>query len=392
MASAKLCATTYGVVDRCMSTRQHNKRRQAPPSPKAVRGPQVADGGGKEAHIEACLPQRGRKGGNGPIGVVRFERRKEHRQGGNRQFNAEHLGTRYLVGHFGGFPLRLSWLPRLVDRYSTQERVPSSLEELACELGIGKNMAKSLRAWGRAAGFLHDDGRVSDLARWLFGEHDPFLEHSESVALLHWLIASNHSNFTAVSWIFSRAKSGTFTTQDATSEFRDYLALNGATYALGTLRGDIEPILRMHGGWSDSPTDEMDDRFFSQLRLINVKRAERTALYSRSWESRRSCLSDGILLYALLQCLARRGTPSSALSDLHMARADQAAPGIVFGLTRDGFFGMVERLDRDRRSGVSLSAMPGEDAMLTATGDNAVACARRDLGFVDQRLFQQTLV
>ena len=375
-----------------MSTRQHNKRRQAPPSPKAVRRPQTADGDAEEAHIDAWPPQHGHKGRKSPIGIVRFERRKEHRQGGERQFDAVHLGTRYLVGHFGGFPLRLSWLPRLVDRYGAQERVPSSLEELACELGIGKNMAKSLRAWGRAAGLLHDDGRISDLARWLFGEHDPFLEHSESVALLHWLIASNHRNFTAVSWIFSRAGSGTFTTQDATSEFRDYIALNGATYAMGTLRGDIEPILRMHGGWSDPPTDEMDDRFFSQLRLINVKRAERTTFYSRSWASRRSCLSDDILLYALLQCLVRRGTPSSALSDLHMARTDQAAPGVAFGLTRDGFFGMVERLDRDSRSGVSLSTMPGEDAMLTATGDNATACARRDLGFVNQRLFQQTLV
>lgn len=64
--------------------------------------------------------------------------------------------TRYLVGHFGGFPLRLSWLPRLVDRYSAQGRVPSNLEEIACELGIGKNMAKALRAWARAAGLLQN--------------------------------------------------------------------------------------------------------------------------------------------------------------------------------------------------------------------------------------------
>ncbi len=364
MTSARLCATTGGVgsgADRYMSTRQRDKRRQAPPSSKAMHRPQVADRRVEDMTADAWPPQHGH-------------------------------GTRYLVGHFGGFPLRLSWLPRLVDRYGAQECVPSSLEELACELGIGKNMAKSLRAWGRAAGLLHDDGRVSDLARWLFGEHDPFLEHGESVALLHWLIASNHRNFTAVSWIFSRAGGGTFTAQDATCEFRDYIALNGATYAMGTLRGDIEPILRMHGGWSDPPTDEMDDRFFSQLRLINVKRAERTTFYSRSWANRRSCLSEGILLYALLQCLVRRGTPSSALSDLHMARTNQAAPGVAFGLTRDGFFGMVERLDRDSRSGVSLSTMPGEDAMLTATGENAIACARHDLGFVNQRLFQQTLV
>ena len=300
--------------------------------------------------------------------------------------------SRYLVGHFGGFPLRLSWLPRMVDRYGAQGHVPSNLEEIACDLGIGKNMAKALRAWARAASLLQDDGRISSIAQRLFGTVDPYLEHGKSVALLHWLLASNSRRFNATTWVFNDIRSDAFTLQSAVSAFRDHLASNGATYASGTLRGDMESVLRMHSTWDDPPHDEIDDRFFSQLRLLMAKRVVRPNVYSRTWEHSRPHVSEGLLLYALLQSLARRGTASSALSDLHMASSGQPAPGVVFGLSRDGFFTMVENLDRDVRGPLSLSVMPGEDAMLMANGDAAEACVRGDLAAIDQWFFERTSV
>lgn len=297
------------------------------------------------------------------------------------------MESAYLAGHFGGFALRLSWLPRLVSRYGPSGRVPSNLEELACELGVGKNMAKSLRAWGRAARLLHDDGRIAEIGKRLFGTLDPYLERRQSVALLHWLIASNSLGFTAATWLFNYNRRNTFTAKFATTAFRDHLTSNGATYAIGTLRSDMEPVLRMHAGLRDAQDDETDDRFFSQLRLISAKRIDRTMIYSRTWEHSRPYLSDGLLLYALLQSLAQRATPSAALSSLHMGSTHQTAPGAVFGLSRDGFFTMTEHLARDSSSPISLSSMPGEDAMLVATGKIADACAQGDLASIDQRFF-----
>lgn len=299
------------------------------------------------------------------------------------------MEVRYIVGQFGGFSLRLSWLPRLVLRYGVVG-VPSNLEQIACELGVGKNMAKSMRAWGRAAALIGDDGKVSDMARYLFDSHDPYLERGESVALLHWLIASNVRGYTAAAWAFNLARSGSFTMQDAVSDFRNHLKSKGSTYAAGTLRGDVEPVLRMHAGWGDAPLDEIDDRFFSQLRLLTASRADRRTVYSRTWMPRRLHVSDGLLLYTLLQSLARRGTASATLSSLHSGEGNQASPGVVFGLTRDGFWEAAERLDRDKKSGLSLSTMPGEEALLSATGDLGAACARSDLSLLDARFFGAT--
>ncbi len=97
------------------------------------------------------------------------------------------MNAQYVVGHFGGLPPSISWLPRLVDRYCRDGQVPVNLEVVACDLGIGKNMAKSLRAWGKVSGILSDQGAFTDLATRLFQQHDPFLEHGESVSpsLLH---------------------------------------------------------------------------------------------------------------------------------------------------------------------------------------------------------------
>lgn len=305
-----------------------------------------------------------------------------------RRTAGQAIEARYLVGHFGGFPLRLSWLPRLVERYGDEGRVPSNLETIACDLGVGKNMAKSMRAWGRAAGLLHDDGGISPTARRIFDSYDRYLEHGESIALLHWLLASNSQGFTAVTWAFNFLRGGDFSTADAVGGFKEHLASDNAEYADGTLRGDMEPTLRMHANDGNSPgPDDGDDRFFSQLRLLSVRREGTRSAYSRTWEHERVHVSEKLVLHALLQSLARRGTASSALSELYMGTAGRTAPGVVFGLSRDGFFAMVERLDRAADSGLSLSTMPGEDALLSACGEMGEACVTGDLDVIDQRFF-----
>ena len=301
------------------------------------------------------------------------------------------MESAYLAGHFGGFALRLSWLPRLVSHYGPSGRVPSDLEAIACELGIGKNMAKALRAWGRAARLLHADGRIAEIGKRLFGTLDPYLERRQSIALLHWLIASNPFGFTAAAWLFNYNRRDTFTVDRAVSAFRDYLMSGGSTYAPGTLRSDMEPVLRMHGGLPDRREDETDDRFFSQLRLLSTKRDGRTTVFARTWEHDRPYLSDGLLLYALVQSLTHRKTASVALSSLHMGKIHQTAPGAVFGLSRDGFFSRIEHLARDSSASISLSALPGEDAMLIVTGELADACSRGDLATIDQRLFTEAV-
>ena len=94
-----------------------------------------------------------------------------------------------------------------------------------------------------------------------------------------------------------------------------------------------------------------------------------------------------LLLHALLRTLAERATASSALSELYLASAGRAAPGAIFGFSRDGFFSEVERLDKNGFGAVSLSTMPGQDALLTARKDFGRMCAASDTESIDSWFF-----
>ncbi len=295
--------------------------------------------------------------------------------------------AKYVVGHFGGFPLRMSWLPRLAQRYVAPQKVPTNTETIACDLGVGKNMVKAMRAWGRAAGVLDAKGQLTPLAQLIFVSYDPYLERGESIALLHWLIASNSDTFTSPAWLFNYLRSTTFSIDQAVSGFQDYLSDNDAHYAAGTLRGDIEPVLRMYNTRPATAREEdLDDRLFAQLGLLTRNRGDGHTAFTRTWEYERNLVSDKLLLFSLLQTLTKKRTASASLSELYMA-AGHAAPGAVFGYSRDGFYAAVEQISRGVHVAITLATMPGEDTLVQLHGDYAISCAQGDMSAANAVFF-----
>lgn len=293
------------------------------------------------------------------------------------------IEKQYVVGHFGGFPLRISWFPRLVDRYRRVGFVPSNLEDVACDLGLGKNMVKSLRAWGRTAGILSAKGELTDLAKLLFLQYDPFLERGESVALLHFLISSNFRQLSACTWVFNFLLDDHFLMNDAIEGFKQYLDCDNRSYSHGTLRGDVEPVLRMHTPHDNIADSDIGDRFFAQLGLIHTDRKKSQALYCRTWVNERLFVSDRVVEFSLLRTLAMRRAGSSALSSLYVANDSRLSPGSIFGLTQDGFYASVERICKQSASHLELTVMPGDDALVVARGKVGAACMNGDIYVID---------
>lgn len=102
---------------------------------------------------------------------------------------------------FGGhekFTFRHGWLKKGLDAI-LEDPLIFSREEAFIVLGVGKNMAASIRYWGLALGLFQatrDNPRVlipSALGEALLAESgwDPYLEDVGSLWLLHWQLASN---------------------------------------------------------------------------------------------------------------------------------------------------------------------------------------------------------
>jgi hypothetical protein len=97
------------------------------------------------------------------------------------------------------FPFRYTWLPKGVVHLLEYPDLFTK-EEALVDLGVGKNMVKSIRHWCIASGVIErvdhkGHVRVTDLGLSLFGEEgwDSFLEDPGTLWLLHWRLVSRPS-------------------------------------------------------------------------------------------------------------------------------------------------------------------------------------------------------
>jgi len=109
------------------------------------------------------------------------------------------------------FACRYAWLPKAVRKVAEIPEIlkPSCEDRAMVELGVGKNMVRSIRFWAEATGVIEssDEGHLpTDFgARIFLGTHDeandtfeegfdPFLEDIQTLWLLHWKLATNIEN------------------------------------------------------------------------------------------------------------------------------------------------------------------------------------------------------
>lgn len=112
--------------------------------------------------------------------------------------NTEQTISRTREERFSGhesFVCRYGWLRKLYDAVSDEPLIFSDEEKAMVNLGIGKNMVRSIRFWGEAFGLLEGTPthgyRPTGFGRCLLDEGvgiDPYLEDRASLWLLHWKI------------------------------------------------------------------------------------------------------------------------------------------------------------------------------------------------------------
>lgn len=112
----------------------------------------------------------------------------------------------YRISGHESFTCRYAWLPKVVHGLKRDDRLLSKEEEAMVELGVGKNMVRSIRFWAHATDIVRKaakDGRLqlTGFATTLLGEEglDPFLEDIRTLWLLHWKLAT-HIDTPLLAW------------------------------------------------------------------------------------------------------------------------------------------------------------------------------------------------
>ncbi|NEO26456.1 MAG: DUF4007 family protein [Kamptonema sp. SIO4C4] len=176
------------------------------------------------------------------------------------------------------FHPRYGWLKKGFDQVKNNEAIFVQ-PDAPVELGVGKNMVRSLRYWCRAFKLLEEDDKASSRSRTatqtgfgqkLLTEWDAFLENPASLWLLHWYLLKPTCDAATWYYTFNHFRGIEFTDADLLEGLQSYQAQSEKTVAKNSLKKDVNCLLRMYVEQTakKTPLEDSIDSPFTELGLI----------------------------------------------------------------------------------------------------------------------------
>jgi hypothetical protein len=105
--------------------------------------------------------------------------------------------TNYRFSGHETFVCRYAWLPKATKEIGKRKNLFKDEDKAMVALGVGKNMAHSIRFWAESAQIIEQTApatyKITAFGRELLGKggHDRFLEDPRTLWILHWKITTN---------------------------------------------------------------------------------------------------------------------------------------------------------------------------------------------------------
>ena len=268
-------------------------------------------------------------------------------------------------GRHESFPLRFGWITKGLEALQDDANV-FTREDATVTLGVGKNMVAAIRYWLLATGMVERTVRQG-LARTAIGEilfsddkgGDRYLEDDATLWLLHWLLATNPTEATAVYWFYNHFHKPEFVSDEAFAALREYARQSiTAKAAAATLKKDVNLVLRMYsqsrGGTRLLPEDALD----SPLAALQLQQR----LDKHTWIAPprdREEIPLTTFAYAIASAFDHAGTDQLPVEQLMYSDQEHCAPGSVFRLTEDGLTDKLEALCETYPNSLQLNRTAG---------------------------------
>lgn len=299
-----------------------------------------------------------------------------------------------LVPKFGNhesFTIRYAWLKKGYDMVADP---PAALlgnkadyaladGDAHLALGVGKNMARSIRFWVQAARLIEEVrvDRKPVAYPTVFGQallddvdgFDPYLEDIGSWWLLHWMMLSpggrlpvwwvGFHTFSAVSFEVDRLEEHAMAEIEATSAWTTSRAPTK-----GTVRKDVLAMLRTYAGVSTSsrrtPVDDALDMPFVQLSLIRHEPEQRSYRFG---VGPKPGLSSEIAAFICLDFLSRTGFTGKQALVASLA-TEQGGPGRALKIPEGDLTDLLDKAAADWPDLISLVRIGGSPALVVREG------------------------
>jgi hypothetical protein len=257
------------------------------------------------------------------------------------------------------FVFRHGWLKKAVDAVGRNATAFGSDDALV-ELGVGKNMVRSIRFWGLATSVLEEVPktrgtrlRPSTFGEFLLGKdgRDPYLEDPNSLWLLHWHLVTNEARSTTWCWAFNLLHSNEFTRESIADVMSHELLRRGIKGPSGhSMRRDIDCFVRTYAAPMVTRGAVLEDSLdcpLIELGLLLEDAASGTLQFRRGFQR---SLAPEVFVYALLDFWEKVARDRESLAFPEIAYAF-GSPGAAFKLDESSLAERLERLE-DATDGV----------------------------------------
>lgn len=282
-----------------------------------------------------------------------------------KSFTNKGLRVNFKFSGHETFAFRYAWLPKAFLAVRSNPRIFSDENHAMVELGVGKNMVKSIKYWATLLGIIEpcpDGGfKETDFAKALLDQNiglDPYLEDSQTLWLLHWRLTTASEPIFVWHYLFNRWQDSEIINSIIhPAIFRELEGIHNIS--IKSLDSLISVFFHTYvptrGKKSKIVEDNLDCPLV-QLKLIEYSgerdgsSGKKESIYAFRRGSKPE-ISQELFLYCLTDYWEKVAYNEKTLSFGQIAN-DAGSPGQIFKLSDDG---IQERLNKLMRSNKHFS-------------------------------------
>lgn len=258
------------------------------------------------------------------------------------------------------FAFRYAWLPKAYLAVKSDDTIFSDEDRAMVELGVGKNMVRSIRFWATLLGIIESDGeksfQVTPFSRLLLDPDnglDPYLEDIQTLWLLHWRLSTATEPLYIWHYLLNRLQESEMAVTVIATMIQREL---GAEHKLSvnSLNSLVKVFFHTYvptRGHKNKVIEDNLDCPLVQLRLIeyggerNLSSGKKESIYAFR-RGEKPEISQALFLYCLNDYWRKTSHEETTLS-FSQITSDEGCPGQVFKLTDDDIQSRLSKLTND---------------------------------------------
>lgn len=267
------------------------------------------------------------------------------------------------------FPVREGWLHKGMKLVSES---PEQFlqEEVADYMGVGRNMAKSIRHWLMVTGLAEVDsteslGRVTLLQPTNLGQliwdQDPYFLDQGTWWILHTNLVNNINATTTWSWFFNNFSHERFDRAVCLESLRRFIeSSQKRTPSSSTLSRDLGCMLLSYARAVPAGNDDPEDGADCPFRELGLLSYYRTSGYFHVHQAAKRIPTN---IFGYVMSLAfPEAMRESSTTDIKLQEAARTygGPGRVFCLNGETLFDTVSQIEHESDNFIQIAGMAGD--------------------------------